>query len=79
MDDVPTSEPGSDIARLRAAHPLWSFGAVWASAASGPDASRLVAIREGVQLHAWTEAELSALIAAEEAANDWSGGGPPGF
>lgn len=71
MDDVPTSEPGSDIARLRTAHPLRSVGAAWASAASGPDARRLVAWREGVQVHAWTEAELSRKIAAEEAANGW--------
>jgi hypothetical protein len=61
----------SDIDRLRAAHPLWAFSAVWASAASGPDARRLVASREGIQVHAWTEAELSRLIAAEETANGW--------
>jgi hypothetical protein len=61
----------ADINWLRAAHPLWAFGTVWASRASGPDARRLVAIREGVQVHAWTEAELSALIAAEEAARGW--------
>jgi hypothetical protein len=60
-----------DIDRLRAAHPLWNIGAVWTSAASGPDSRRLTATREGIQVHAWTAAELSAKITAEEAANDW--------
>jgi hypothetical protein len=34
------------------------FGTVWASAASGPDARRLYARRDGVLLTAWTAAEL---------------------
>jgi hypothetical protein len=72
MGDVPIPESArSDIDRLRAAHPFWSIGTVWASRASGPDARRLVAIREGVRVHAWTEAELSNKIAAEERARGW--------
>jgi len=46
---------------------------VWASADTGPDARRLLAEREGVRVAAWSEAELSALIAAEEAARGWPG------
>src|SRR5436190_21488807 len=42
-----------DIERLREAHPLWRIGSVWASAASGPDARRLTASRDGIQVHAW--------------------------
>jgi hypothetical protein len=61
----------SDIDQLRALHPLWSFGSSWASANSGPDRRRLVASREGIQLHAWDAGELSRLIAAEEMANGW--------
>jgi hypothetical protein len=61
----------SDIDRLRTAHPLWAVAAVWASAATGPDARLLVASREGTRVQAWTAAELSALIAAEEWAHGW--------
>jgi hypothetical protein len=61
----------SDLDKLRSEHPLWVFGTVWCSAASGPDARRLVAMREGIQLHAWNAAELSMKIAAEEAVNRW--------
>jgi hypothetical protein len=63
--------PGSaDIDRLRTAHPLWAV-AFWASEATGPDARLLVATREGARVRAWTAAELSALIAAEEQAHGW--------
>jgi hypothetical protein len=65
------SHPGSDIDRLIAQHPCWAISGIWASANSGPDARHLIASREGVQVHAWTEAELSALIRAEETANGW--------
>lgn len=64
----------SDIDRLRTAHPLWAVAAVWASAASGPDVRLLVATREGTRVQAWTAAELSRLIQAEEAANGWPSG-----
>jgi len=60
--------PASDIDRLKRDHPGWFIGSVWASAASGPDARRLVAVRDGIQVHAWTAAELSQLISYEEAA-----------
>ena len=43
-------------------------------AGSGPDARRLVAMRDGIQVHAWTAAELSRLISYEEAAQ----ADPPG-
>ena len=61
----------SDIDRLIAQHPCWAIIAVWASAATGPDARLLVASREGTRVHARTAVELSALIAAEERAHGW--------
>jgi hypothetical protein len=60
-----------DIDRLRADHPLWRIGTTWATVNTGPDPRRLTATREGVLLSAWTAAELSAKIAAEETANGW--------
>ena len=66
--------PLTDIDRLKQDHPGWFIGSVWASAASGPDARRLVATRNGIQVHAWTAAELSRLIRHEEGAQ----AGPPG-
>jgi hypothetical protein len=49
-----------DLTRLRAQHPGWHIGTVWISAATGPDARRLDATRDGIRLHAWSAAELSA-------------------
>ena len=71
--------PGSDLDRLGAAHPLWTVGVAWVSRASGPDARQIVARRESVEVCAWTEAELSAKIAAKEIARGWPCvlGGPP--
>ena len=69
-DSIPES-PGSDIDRLRAAHPLWTVGVAWVSRSSGPYARQIAARREGVEVRAWTEAELSVKIAAEERANGW--------
>jgi hypothetical protein len=60
--------PPNDVAKLRRDHPTWSIGTVWASAASGPDARRLWASRNGVLLSAWTAPELAADIAREERA-----------
>jgi hypothetical protein len=57
-----------DLARLRREHPSWNFGSVWATAASGPDARRLWASRDGVLLSAWTAAELAQDIDREERA-----------
>jgi hypothetical protein len=51
-----------DLAKLRRDHPAWKIGSVWASAASGPDARRLWASRDGVMLSAWTAAELACAI-----------------
>lgn len=66
--------PMSDIDQLKRDHPGWFIGSVWASAASGPDVRRLVATRDGIQVHAWTAAQLSRLISYEEAIQS----GPPG-
>jgi hypothetical protein len=68
---VSTQPPGSDLDRLRAAHPLWVITTAWASRASGPDARQVAARREGVEVRAWNAGELSAKIAAEEAARGW--------
>lgn len=57
-----------DLARLRQDYPGWSFGSVWATAASGPDARRLWASRDGMLLTAWTAAELARDIDREEQA-----------
>jgi hypothetical protein len=72
MNDPGTHESfGSDIDRLRAKHPRWVITTAWASRASGPDARQVAARREGVELRAWTGAELSAKIADVERANGW--------
>ena len=60
--------PVNDIHQLQQDHPSWAIGSVWASAGNGPDARRLVAMRDGIQVHAWTAAQLSRLISYEEAA-----------
>ena len=56
----------NDVIRLQREHPEWRIGTVWATAASGPDARRLTASREGVLLTAWTAAELARDIRMEE-------------
>ena len=66
-----TRPPGSDLDRLRAAHPLWVITTAWASRASGPDARQVAARREGVEVRAWNAGELSAKIAEVEAARGW--------
>jgi hypothetical protein len=48
-----------DVARLSEQFPDWAFGTVWASAASGPDARRIWATKDGFLLSAWTAAELA--------------------
>ena len=53
-----SSQP-ADIARLREQFPSWTFGTVWATAASSPDVRRLLAMRDGILLSAWTAAELA--------------------
>ena len=55
-----------DLAKLREDYPGWNFGSVWATAASGPDARRLWASRDGMLLSAWTAAELARDIRQEE-------------
>jgi len=69
---VSAQPPGSDLDRLRAKHPLWTVSAAWGEPGGAvPEARQIVARRGGVELRAWTEAELSALIAAEEIARGW--------
>ena len=51
---------------LREDFPGWQFGSVWASAASGPDARRIYATRDGRLITAWTAAQLAAAIRGEE-------------
>jgi hypothetical protein len=55
-----------DVARLRREHPGWQIGTIWATAASGPDARRLSATKDGILLTAWTAAELARDIRWEE-------------
>ena len=51
---------------LRQDYPEWQFGSVWATAASGPDARRIYATRDGRLITAWTAAQLAAAIRGEE-------------
>jgi hypothetical protein len=51
-----------DIQRLRDQFPCWTFGTAWTAAASGPDARRLWAVRDGYLLSAWTASELASEI-----------------
>ena len=67
-DDDLASGQDDDLTKLRRDHPAWKIGSVWASAASGPDARRLWASRDGVMLSAWTAAELTRAIRREEQA-----------
>jgi hypothetical protein len=55
----------NDVRSLREQFPGWTFGTVWASAASGPDARRIWASKDGFLLSAWTAAELAAEIRRE--------------
>lgn len=56
----------SDIDELAEQFPDWRFGTVWASAATGPDARRLYATKDGVTVTAWNRFELAADIRREE-------------
>ena len=56
----------TDLDALRQDHPGWRIGSVWASAASGPDARRLYAAKDGRMITAWTAGELAASIRREE-------------
>jgi hypothetical protein len=57
-----TADIPDDVQGLRDQFPGWTFGTVWASAASGPDARRIWASKDGYLLSAWTAAELAAEI-----------------
>jgi hypothetical protein len=54
-----------DVQGLREQFPGWTFGTVWATAASGPDRRRIWAMRDGVLLSAWTAGELAAEISRQ--------------
>jgi hypothetical protein len=56
-----------DVQSLRDQFPGWTFGTAWASAASGPDARRIWAAKDGYLLSAWTASELAAEIRRQEA------------
>jgi hypothetical protein len=56
---VEASSQPADVARLREQFPGWTFGTVWATAASGPDVRRPWAMRNGILLSAWTALELA--------------------
>jgi hypothetical protein len=58
--------PQSDLDKLHEDFPEWRFGSVWASAASGPDARRIYATKDGRLITAWTAAQLAAAIRGEE-------------
>jgi hypothetical protein len=57
---TPDNTLDSDLADLHTefAGSGFTFGSVWASAATGPDARRLYASRGGVLITSWTAAEL---------------------
>ena len=61
------SQP-SDLELLRHTFPEWTFGALWTSAASGPDYRRLVAIRGPVILSAPDADALASQVTAEQIA-----------
>ena len=66
-----TQPPGSDLDRLRAAHPLWVIEAVWRTVPSGPDRRMLTARRAGVTVSAATAPELSIAIGEAERSRGW--------
>lgn len=63
-----TSSQPPDVAQLREQFPDWTFGTVWATAASGPDVRRVWALRDGILLSAWTAQALAADIRRETGA-----------
>jgi hypothetical protein len=63
--------PAPDIEGLRQSYPLWQIDAAWVTRASGPDARRLTATREGIRVTAWTAAELTRKIADAERTHGW--------
>jgi hypothetical protein len=64
---VEASSQPPDVARLREQFPGWTFGAVWTTAASGPDRRRVWAMRDGILLSAWTADDLAIDVRRETA------------
>jgi hypothetical protein len=54
-----------DLAQLREQYPGWSFGTVWATAATGPDYRRVWAQRETILITSHDAAELGQQIERE--------------
>jgi hypothetical protein len=63
-----TSSQPSDIELLSNTFSGWAFGAVWTTAATGPDHRRLVAIKGGIILSAWDADTLATQVTAEQIA-----------
>jgi len=55
-----------DLEQLRRQFVGWEFGTTWITAASGPDARRIYAAKDGCLLTAWSAAELAVDIRREE-------------
>jgi hypothetical protein len=70
-DPTTPDQPAPDIERLRTQHAAWRIDYAWTSAASGPDARRLTATREGIRVTAWTAAELTRKVADAERTHGW--------
>jgi hypothetical protein len=66
---TPGNAASTDLDSLRQefAGSGWAFGSLWASAATGPDARRLYASRDGMLLTSWTAAELRTRVQHEHA------------
>ena len=60
--------PVNDIDQLTAGPSEVGYRVGMGQCGQRPDARRLVGMRDGIQVHAWTAAELSRLISHEEAA-----------
>lgn len=73
-DTIPASLPAlrASLAALRAKHPAWRFGTVWASASPSPHQRRLWATKDEILLTAWTAAQISHGIHHEEHGSDTS-------
>jgi hypothetical protein len=64
-----TSSQFDPLDQLREQFPEWRFGAVWVTAASGPDQRLLVAVRNRVTLSAFDADNLAYNIREHEGGN----------
>jgi hypothetical protein len=65
-----------DLEQLRRQFLGWEFGTTWISAASGPEARRIYAAKDGRLLTAWSAAELAVEIRREETSGQQRGSRP---